>query len=229
MAPSRRTKPPKPLPAREDGVTKEGSPEPEAAFFRGAEFAQSFFMRRSRVHDALRKLVDLLESDDIPYAIVGAMALNAFGYERVTRDIDLLLTRGGLEAFKAAHVGRGYLETVPGSRGLRDTEYGVPIDIVLAGDYPGDEAPKPVSFPDPGQVTSPGQRPRLLPLRVFIELKLASGMTAPHRLRDLADVLELIKIRELGLELSEELNPYVREKYRELWQASRSADPERDG
>jgi hypothetical protein len=30
-----------------------------------------------------------------------------------------------------------------------------------------------------------------------MELKLAAGMTAPHRLRDLADVLELIRVNGL--------------------------------
>jgi len=47
-------------------------------------------------------------------------------------------------------------------------------------------------------------------------LKLASGMTAPDRLKDLADVQELIKIRHLSREFAENLNPYVRAKYLEL-------------
>ena len=46
----------------------------------------------------------------------------------------------------------------------------------------------------------------LLPLPRLIELKLASGM--------------------LPAELAEELDPYVREKYGELWQAAQAADRE---
>ena len=56
-------------------------------------------------------------------------------------------------------------------------------------------------------------------LEKLIELKLASGMTAPDRLKDLADVQELIKIRRLAKEFAEKLDPYVREKYLELAQA----------
>jgi hypothetical protein len=48
-------------------------------------------------------------------------------------------------------------------------------------------------------------------------------MTAPDRLRDLADVQELIKIKSLNADFAEQLNPYVRDKYRELWNAVASA------
>jgi hypothetical protein len=45
-------------------------------------------------------------------------------------------------------------------------------------------------------------------------------MTAPHRLQDLADVLRLIESVPLGRELADELDPYVRAKYDELWLAA---------
>jgi hypothetical protein len=44
-------------------------------------------------------------------------------------------------------------------------------------------------------------------------------MTAPDRLKDLADVQELIKIRGLSSDFAEKLDPYVRKKYLELAQA----------
>ena len=66
----------------------------------------------------------------------------------------------------------------------------------------------------------------LLPLTSLVELKLASGMTAPHRLRDLADVLELIRAARLPATLAEELDPSVREKYRELWPAAQTTEAE---
>lgn len=59
-----------------------------------------------------------------------------------------------------------------------------------------------------------------------MELKLASGMTAPHRLRDLADVLELIRIRQLPEAHADRLHPYVRDEFRELWHAAQSRDAE---
>ncbi len=154
------------------------------------------------------------------------MALNEFGYQRATVDVDVLLTVERLEAFKARHLGRGYVEKFPGSRGLRDLEHGVDVDIVLAGSYPGDGHPKPVAFPDPSTAAAQGTGIALLPLPTLIELKLASGMTAPHRLKDLADVLELIRVLKLPAELSTELNPYVHDKYVELWRAAQTSDSE---
>jgi hypothetical protein len=191
----------------------------EDRFWLGVQAAERFFMGEAEVHKALQKLVQILHAERIPYAIIGAMALNEFGYTRATVDVDVLLTADGLAAFKTRYLGRGYLEKVAGSRSLRDTEHGVDIDIVLAGSYPGDGRPKPVAFPDPATAAERGARVALLPLPALLELKLASGLTAPDRLKDLADVQEVIRTKQLPRELADELNPFVRQKYLELWQA----------
>ena len=191
----------------------------EERFWLGVQSAGRFFMGEAEVQKALQKLVRRLDARGISYAIIGAMALNEFGYQRTTVDVDVLLTPEGLAAFKASNLGRGYVEKFPGSRGVRDTEHGVDIDIVLAGSYPGDGKPKPVVFPDPATAAERGARVALLPLPVLLELKLASGMTAPHRLKDLADVQEVIRVQRLPRTLASVLDPFVRDKYLELWQA----------
>lgn len=178
------------------------------------------------VQRALERLVRVLDEQRIPYAIVGAMALNEWGYRRATVDVDVLLAPEGLTALKAAVLGRGYVEKFPGSRGLRDTEAGVTIDVLLAGEYPGDGRPKPVVFPDPARAAVRGRRVALLPLPTLIELKLASGMSAPHRLKDLADVLELIRQLSLPREMADSLDDSVRGKFDELWQAAQAPDRE---
>jgi len=195
----------------------------EAQFWEAIDFAGSFFMGKSPVHLAMANLARLLEEEGIPYAIVGAMALNAWGYRRVTVDVDVLLTREGLERFRRRALGRGDVEKFPGSKGVRDTAQGVTIGVLLAGDYPGDGLPKPVRFPDPSEAEQVGDV-RILPLTRIIELKLASGISAPHRLKDLADVLELIRAAKLPRDLAGRLDETVREKYRELWDAAQQPD-----
>jgi hypothetical protein len=198
----------------------------EARFWDGLEATGRFFMGEADVQKALAKLVRTVDEYGIPYAVIGAMALNEFGYRRATVDVDVLLTAVGLAELKKHTLGRGYVEKYPGSRGLRDPEHGVDIDIVLAGDYPGDGKPKPVAFPDPATTARRGARVALLPLPRLLELKLASGMTAPHRLRDLADVQEVIRILGLPRSFANELDAFVRDKYLELWQGVQNVPPE---
>jgi hypothetical protein len=198
-------------------------PEREARFWEGVRATGAFFMGNDPVHAALRKIVGLLESLGTPYAVVGAMALNEYGYRRATVDVDILLTDESLARFKEACLGRGYVEKFPGSRGVRDTENNVPIDFVITGHYPGDGKPKAVRFPDPAVVAERGRDLALLPIARMVELKLASGMSSLDRARDLADVVELIRNVNLPRELGEELDPSVRAKYIEAWEAVQSS------
>ena len=183
-------------------------------------------MGQADVQRALARLVEKLDALEIPYAVIGAMALNEWGYRRVTVDVDVLLTADGLRRFKEAVLGRGYVEKFAGSRGLRDVTHGVDVDVVLAGEYPGDGKPKPVAFPDPMEAAVRGERVALLPLPRLVELKLASGISAPHRLKDLADVLELIRAVGLPRELGDALDASVRAKYAELWDAAQTRESE---
>jgi hypothetical protein len=61
-----------------------------------------------------------------------------------------------------------------------------------------------------------------------VELKLASGMTSPRRLKDLADVLELIKLLALPADFADQLDPFVRDKYGEFWGIANADEEERD-
>ena len=183
-------------------------------------------MRRSPIHAAAERIGKALAELEIPFAVAGALAANAHGHVRTTEDVDILLTREGLEKFKAHWLGRGWVEKFPGSRGMTDTVAGVDIDVLITGEYPGDGKPKPVAFPDPSGVVVPdADGIPILALAALIELKLASGMSAPHRIQDLADVLQLVRANRLSREFEQQLSPYVREKYREILSASQFVDP----
>jgi len=203
-------------------MTGELTPEQSRRFWEGVAFAERFFMGLDEVHQAMRKLCMTLEADGIPYAIAGAMALNAHGYVRTTVDVDVLMTAAGLAAFKAKHLGLGWVERFPGSAGLRDVEFNVKIDVLIAGNYPGDGKPKSVCFPDP-VVAVRGQDVMVLAVRDLVELKLASGMSSTDRLKDLADVQELIRHARLPLALADVLDPMVRGRYTEIWQGTTAA------
>lgn len=187
--------------------------------------AMEFEMGKAKPQQTLEKLARILDADGIPYAVVGALALFEYGYRRVTVDVDLLLSASDLARFKESHLGRGYAERFSGGRGVIDTETRVSIDFLIAGDYPGDGLPKAVRFPDPSRLPQRRGGISIVPLPILIDLKIASGLSAPHRLKDLADVLELIRATGLPRELAQQLDPSVRAKYDELWQAAQTPDP----
>ena len=184
----------------------------------------AYFIGSSPVQDAATQIARLLSEMKIDYAIAGALCLAAHGLVRATEDVDVLIARDGLERFKQAWLGRGYVNVRPGGKAVRDTENNVKVDFLIEGDYPGDGKPKPVRFPSPAQAGIDAGRMRIVDLKHFVEMKLASGMTAPHRLQDLADVLQLIAVAKLPRELAETLDPYVRAKYEELWQTAQRPD-----
>jgi hypothetical protein len=184
--------------------------------------ATSFFMKDDPVHGALQEIARRLEAEAVPYAVAGGMALVAHGYDRTTVDIDILVTENGLGTIHQRLVGLGYRPAFEGSRKqLRDTERGVRVEFLVAGEFPGDGKPKAVAFPDPATSSVDLGGIRYLRLSTLVELKLASGMSHPGRLKDLADVQELIQARDLPLEFRDDLDPSVREKYTELWRGTR--------
>jgi hypothetical protein len=182
------------------------------------------FEKGSSVFRALEKITQRLDELGVPYAVAGGMALFLHGYHRFTEDVDILVTREALKRIHEQLEGRGYLPPFTGSKNLRDTDLGVRIEFLVAGDYPGDGKPKPVAFPDPAGVSVEADGVRCLNVPTLIELKLASGLTNPGRAKDLGDAQELIRMLALPAEFAEQLNPFVREKYRELWSGVQ-ADP----
>ena len=177
----------------------------------------AYFMDSSPVQRAAAEIARRLTELGVDYAIAGALCLAAHGVVRATEDVDILVSRQGLDRFKEAWLGKGYVNLRPGGKAVKDTVNGVRVDFLIEGDYPGDGKPKPVRFPSPASVATDAGRFRVVSMPRFIELKLASGMTAPHRLQDLADVLRLIEVAALPRELGTSLDPYVRSKFDELW------------
>ncbi len=192
----------------EDDVRRGGTP--------AVREVSRFFMQADPVYTTLGEITDRLTKLRVPYAVVGGMALVAHGYRRTTEDVDILVTQSGLDTIHKALVGLGYVPAFDKSKHLRDTRTGVRVEFIVTGKYPGDGKAKPVAFPDPDAVAVAFDNIRYASLPTLVELKLASGMTSAGRLRDLADVQELIRVLKLPISFADKINPYVREKFLEL-------------
>ena len=187
--------------------------------------ALRYFMGEGTLNKTLARLSSDLDERGIEYMVIGAIALLAHGYPRFTEDIDLVMTAEGLQKFHEELVGLGYSPAFPGARKrLRSTTDNVSIEVMTTGEYPGDGKPKPVSMPAPAEASTEIDGIKFVTLEKLIELKLASGISAADRLKDLADVQELIKIRKLDADFALKLDPYVRAKYLELEEAVRKSE-----
>lgn len=182
-------------------------------------------MGEGTLNNTLERLSTDLKEHGIDYMVIGAVALLAYGYPRFTEDIDLVMSPDGLEKFHTELVVLGYAPSFPGARKrFRSTADNVKIEVMVSGEYPGDGKPKSVSMPIPSTASQDIDGIRFVTLEKLIELKLASGISAGDRLKDLADVQELIKLRQLDADFAQKLDPYVRPKFIELYSAVKSND-----
>jgi hypothetical protein len=178
-----------------------------------------FFQKRSPQHQTMRRLARRLKKAGIAYAIMGAMAVNAHGAERTTKDVDVLLTPEGLERFRREFVGEEYEQVQGRPRRFVERQSGVTVDCLITGRYPGSGKPGPVAFPDPTEASQEIEKIRVLTLPQLIQLKLAA-----RRFYDLGDVVFLIRTHNLDESFLPQLHPSVRQDFIECLEEKRRED-----
>jgi hypothetical protein len=181
--------------------------------------ADRFFAGRGEVHQTMMRLVRRLKRAKIPYVILGGMALNAHLYERMTKDVDVLLTPKGLERFKDLFVPKFYLPASGFSRRFIDRKNRRGVDVLLSGLYPGSGKRGPIAFPDPNDFIHEYKSVRYIDLVNLIQLKLCA-----RRHRDFADVVELIRYNNLEEAFLKRLHPSVRRDFIECLDEKRRED-----
>jgi hypothetical protein len=165
-----------------------------------------FFDDEDRLLDSILEIGRRLRGADIPYAMFDGVPLSIYGMSGMKCEIGILVRPKDLLRARKIVIGSG-----------------VKINFAVAGCYPGDGLAKPVVFPDPSGCSTQTDDISYIKLENLIELKLASGMSALAFISDLADVIDLIKARNLDESFADKLNPYVREKYLELCRGVKNA------
>ncbi len=192
---------------------------PGFSFMRRLKEIDKFFNKRDKVHQTMRRLAKRLEKAKIPYAIMGAMAVNAHGARRTTDDVDVLLTLDGLRQFRERFVDKDY-ERVPGrSKRFLETQSGVGVDVLLTGGFPGRGGPGPIQFPDPAHARTEIEKVQVVKLAELLQLKLAA-----RRYYDFGDVVLLIRTHNLDESFAQQLHPSVRQDYIECLEEKRRDD-----
>ena len=181
--------------------------------------ADMFFEARGEVHQTMRRLIKRLEKAAIPYAVMGGMAVNAHGHERMTKDVDVLLTRKGFDEFCKRHVPKDYAQVPGRPRRLVDRKNQRTIDILITGHFHGRGHPGPFAFPNPEDVRELIKNTHYINLETLIQLKLAA-----RRWRDFADVVDLIRVHNLDEAYLDKLHPSVRQDFIECLEEKRRED-----
>jgi hypothetical protein len=178
-----------------------------------------FFAGKDEVHKTARRLVRRLERVQIPYAIVGAMALLAHNYRRATTDVDILLSVDGFAEFKKRFVPKQYEQVAGRSRRFVDRANGIGVDVLVAGMFPGSGKPGPIAYPEPAEVAREVEKHQVVDLATLVQLKLAA-----RRYKDFGDVVELIRHNDLDESFADKLDPSVRQDYIECLEEKRRED-----
>lgn len=171
---------------------------------------------------ALAEMKVSFEREEIPFAVVGALALRVHGYVRFTEDIDIVTTREGLDLIHQRLVGRGLIPRAAGLRKkLRDTVHKVNIDVITAGEHAGaSDSPLVYPHPEDAAFSLVDQGLRYATLETMVAVKLTSG-TWGKRGQDLVDVERLIKANRLDESFTERLIEPLKELFRARLRASR--------
>jgi hypothetical protein len=180
---------------------------------------EMFFQKNDPVHQSLRRLARRLERSGIPYAVMGAMAVNLHGAQRTTKDVDVLLTKEGLEQFRRELLPKFYRPVEGRPRRFQERKSGVTVDCLVTGHFPGRGGPGPFAFPDPEEVAVEIDKVQVVNLPQLIQLKLAA-----RRYYDFGDVVFLIRVHDLDESFMEQLHPSVHGDFIECLEEKRRED-----
>ena len=156
----------------------------------------------------MRKAVRVLAEAGIPSLVVGGYAVQENGYARFTSDVDIVVPDVTRACETLAL--NGFRQNPGSGMTVTDRVTKVEIDFLPGG---GSVGPGPLPLPLPTIIST---EPAIADIRTLIEIKLSSYLGSPRsRLRDLADVIELVKANDLprAFALQEEVQP----QYLETW------------
>ena len=176
-------------------------------------------VQESKFAKALATLQSLARKEGIPLAIVGGLAAIHHGYERFTKDIDVVVRSGDLDVLARVAPRYGIKVIWKDPEGWHKLECeGVPIDIVPEGRKPRNDAP--TAIPGPRQL-GVREGAGYAGIAGWMETKLGS-----YRVQDRADVVQVIKsaapavLRRIRQRLGK-VHAIYRARFDELLEAAR--------
>ena len=174
----------------------------------------------NRYADAIEALRELAEEEGIPIAVVGGVATVYHGYERFTKDMDVVVSTQDFDRIIKVCYKYGFDIKSYNPTGMHELLYGnLEIEVIEEGMFAGDPS-DPKAMPSPAELgVTHGLQ--FVSLPKWIQLKLSSG-----RLQDYADIGNVLqkKSPEEHQDVEDYLhgfNPTYAEKFRSLAEDAR--------
>jgi hypothetical protein len=160
--------------------------------------------------DTLCRVKQLLDRNNLPYALMGSLAVEVHGARPYTSTIEFLIGRAAFDCF-CEHARQARFEQNPHRlRRFVDTRNGKGFEFFFTGHHPGRTGPAPIAFPDPLEASEVREEIRVMTLPWLIQVKLTANTYA-----ELADVLSLIEVLGLDEAMVETLHSSVHGRFRQ--------------
>lgn len=169
------------------------------------------------VAQAAHAVSGLLSDNGIANLIAGGLAVQLHGYPRTTVDVDIVV--GGVQQAHEFLVSKGYKPSAVQLLAVVDPIRRVKINLLPSGKCLKRVCQVPFpALPNPRAIMQP------VSIEDLISLKLDSWKHTPmRRMRDRADVIELVARNELPRDLN--VHNSIREEYLTLWDGLATEPP----
>lgn len=164
----------------------------------------------------LEKIKKLFDQYDIDFCFIGGIAVNYYGHQRTTDDVDLLVDRHDKEKIQKIPI--GFMRDITGNGKIFNFHNpSTRLEILYSGEHAGNkDGPE---YVDPALVKKDD---RFINLKFLVFYKVASGFYG-KRYQDWGDVQNLIKKNALQKDFLDKFDiqyPMVVKKYKEIWSES---------
>ncbi len=154
----------------------------------------------SPIFRVAREITAACREEGLEAAIIGGVAVFLHGYPRTTRDVDAFCS--DRRAVAEALTRRGFEWDEANREFVR---HGIPIHLMNAEEL----GYGPTYFEERSNIN-------VVSLAELLTLKLKTGVRAIHRAKDLADIVELIKARDVTMSYSSRIAEDVRPEFRRI-------------
>jgi len=165
---------------------------------------------------SIKNISKLLKQFKISFTFIGGAARNQYGYQKITEDIDLLVSKKDREKMKNLPI--GFIKDMSNNRAKKFILHNpkTEIDVIYEDEISGDGI-NGLKFINPDKLSNNIDGIPFISLKALIMYKLSSGIYGKSRYKDFDDIIELIKRNNLSKNYADKFREDLKQKYIQLW------------